>query len=549
MRKLLLTGVALAALGLPANAADLALVLGNANYDRIDDLRGADAPTKAEAGLQQAGFSVLTEDDADASEIRARFRDFVTRAADADQIVVALSGRFIHTDAETWFLPTDMRDISLPEAVSEALPLSAVMSVLASHPGQAVLLLGGADDEGTGRGLTQPGIGDLAIPQGVTVLRGSPREVASLMSGDLVKPGAPLMRAAQSEGLVASGFLPGSYSFLAAGTQDAPAPIATPQADPSAPYWDMARAEDSITAYQLYLDRYPRGPNADEARARIATLKAEPERQAKADEAALNLSRDQRREVQQNLTILDFDPKGVDGIFGPGSRGAITRWQRASGFEPTGYLTRAQLTALSAQGEKRAAELKAEAEARQAEIDRQDRAYWEQTGKAGDEAGLRAYLKKYPDGLFAELAQERLDTIEADRRAEAQAADRADWDVARQADTIASYRDYLASRSNPAFKAEAEARIAELQQQSQESDAIKAAKAREDALGLPSVAKSLVEQRLAQMGLKPGKVDGVFDDNTRRAIRRFQKAGGLTVTGYLDQPTVAQLLAGSIGFR
>ncbi|WP_038146642.1 peptidoglycan-binding protein [Thioclava atlantica] len=551
MRKLLLTGVALAALGLPAHAGDLALVLGNSDYQRLDDLRGADAPTKAESGLQDAGFSILSEDDADAGEIRARFRDFVTRAAGADRVAVALSGRFVHSGTETWFVPVDARDATLPEMVSEALPLSAVMSVLAAHPGQAVLLLGSEAEKSSGDGLTQPGLGTLDIPQGVTVLRGSPKQVASLMAGHLTKAGAPLARAAQDAGLEANGYLPRSHAFIMAQATaaPAPAPVKTPQADPSAPYWDLARSRDTVDAYQLYLDRYPDGPNADAARARIADLKTQPERQAKAAEEALNLTRDQRREVQQNLTILNFDPKGVDGIFGPGSRGAIKRWQEANNFDATGYLTRPEMTALSAQGEKRAAELEAKAKERQAEIDRQDRAYWEQTGKAGDEAGLRTYLKKYPDGLFADLAQERLDKIEADRRAEAQAADRADWDAASKADTIASYRDYLASRDKPAFKAEAEARIAELQQQSADSDQAAAAKAREDALGLPGVAKTLVERRLAEMGLDPGRVDGVFDENTRKAIRRYQKAGGLTVTGYLDQATVAQLLAGAIGFR
>ncbi|OWY08170.1 hypothetical protein B6V74_13535 [Thioclava sp. F42-5] len=549
MRKLLLTGAAIAALGLPAHAADLALLLGNSNYQRIDDLRSGTALTDSEAKLQTAGFSVLIEDDADAAEIRSRFRDFVTRAPEADRLVVALSGRFAHSDGETWYLPVDVRDTSLPEAVSEALPLSAVMTVLAAHPGRAVLLLGAADDAGNGNGLTQPGIGTLDIPQGVTVLRGSPKNVASLMSGNLTEPGASLMRSAQSADLTASGYMTQDLTLVTEPTGKKPAPVKTPEADPSAPYWDMARSEDSITAYQLYLDRYPNGVNAAQAKQRIQQLRDEPQQKAKAAEEALNLSRDQRREVQQYLTILKFDPKGVDGIFGPGSRGAIARWQKANGFDDTSYLTRAQLTALTAQGEKRAAELKAEAEARQAKIDQQDRAYWEQTGKAGDEAGLRAYLKKYPDGLFAELAQERLDKIEADRRSEAQAADRADWDAARKADTIASYRDYLASRSDPAFKAEAEARIAELQQQNQQSDAMDAAAAKEAALNLPGVAKSLVEQRLAQMGLKPGKVDGVFDKDTRRAIRRYQTAGGLEATGYLDQATVAQLLAGAIGAR
>lgn len=551
MRKLLFMGAAIAALAVAAHAGDLALVLGNANYDRLGELKGADALIKSEDDLKQAGFSVLSKGNADAAEVRARFRDFVTEASNADTVVVALSGRFVHSGAETWFMPVDARDSTLPEAVSEALPLSAVMTVLAAHPGHAVLLLG-LDDQGSAMsGLTMPGVGELTIPQGVSVLLGSPKQVTTLMSGDLTTPGAQFSRAARAAGLSVSGYLPEDMALIPADarTISAPAPVTTPGASPSAAYWDLAQSQDSIDAYQLYLNRYPNGTHAAAATARIAALMAQPALRAKVAEDAINLSRDQRSAVQQYLTILKYDPKGVDGIFGQGTRGAISRWQKSNGYDDTGYLTRDQITKLSAHGEKRAAELDIEAKARQATIDRQDRTYWEQTGKAGDEPGLRAYLKNYPDGLFADLAQQGLDKIEAARRADAQTADRADWDVARKADTIAAYREYLASRDKPVFKAEANARIANLQQNDQYSAQMNQAKVTEEALGLPAMAKNLTEQRLAQMGLKPGKVDGVFTPETRRAIRRYQEARGLTATGYLDQTTVAQLLAGAIGLQ
>jgi peptidoglycan hydrolase-like protein with peptidoglycan-binding domain len=57
--------------------------------------------------------------------------------------------------------------------------------------------------------------------------------------------------------------------------------------------------------------------------------------------------------------------------------------------------------------------------------------------------------------------------------------------------------------------------------------------------------RTMVEQRLAALGLKPGRTDGVFDDDTRRALRRYQKARSLPVTGYLNQKTVARLLVDS----
>ncbi|MGP6086758.1 peptidoglycan-binding protein [Antarctobacter jejuensis] len=60
------------------------------------------------------------------------------------------------------------------------------------------------------------------------------------------------------------------------------------------------------------------------------------------DEALLNLSRNERREVQRRLTLLGFDTKGVDGSFGPNSRSAIQAWQQQRSFPVSGYLNRAQ---------------------------------------------------------------------------------------------------------------------------------------------------------------------------------------------------------------
>lgn len=60
------------------------------------------------------------------------------------------------------------------------------------------------------------------------------------------------------------------------------------------------------------------------------------------NEADLGLSRQQRRAVQAGLTQRGFDTRGVDGVFGRGTRNAIAAWQQANDLEATGYLTAAQ---------------------------------------------------------------------------------------------------------------------------------------------------------------------------------------------------------------
>ena len=54
------------------------------------------------------------------------------------------------------------------------------------------------------------------------------------------------------------------------------------------------------------------------------------------------------RSAQVRLTYLGFDPRGVDGVLGKGTRAAVVAFQTANGISPTGELTDATLDALRA---------------------------------------------------------------------------------------------------------------------------------------------------------------------------------------------------------
>lgn len=68
-------------------------------------------------------------------------------------------------------------------------------------------------------------------------------------------------------------------------------------------------------------------------------------------ENILGLLFDDRTEVQNRLTLLGFDTRGADGIFGPGTRDALREWQRSNGLQPTGFLDGAQLDMLNRQSD------------------------------------------------------------------------------------------------------------------------------------------------------------------------------------------------------
>jgi hypothetical protein len=54
----------------------------------------------------------------------------------------------------------------------------------------------------------------------------------------------------------------------------------------------------------------------------------------------------------------------------------------------------------------------------------------------------------------------------------------------------------------------------------------------------------LAQSQLKVAGYDPGRVDGIFDQRTSDALRRYQAAKGLPVSGLLDEPTRRDLWAG-----
>ena len=549
MRRYLLTSAALAVMAGATWADDAALLLGNDSYERLGPVARAADVLDAANGLEALGFHVTALRNGRVDTTATSLAEFAAATVEADRIVVVLSGRFVTDGHRTWLLTADAVEPSYLTLGSTAVSLDSVMTVMAGAAGEAVLLLGADTEAAQYDAWLSVGIGELSIPQGVTVLSGSIRDVASFAETVLTQPQEDIVPYFEDYGLSASGYTPRSHVIMPMRPSVVPVPQTPQVADTGADdaLWEGAQALDSADAYRNYIRRFPNGKHIADAERLINEIMTEPNRQDRLIEEALDLSRDARREIQRDLSLLDYNTRGIDGIFGTGTRQAITNWQQENGYSQSSYLTQDQIARLDAQAARRSAELDAEAERRRREAELLDRTYWDETGSVGDEPGLRAYLDRYPDGVFAELATDRLAAIQDEKRRAAEVAETAAWDRASGVDAVGAYQEYLSVYPEGEFVGEAQARIAALTEEQEIAPEIEAAQAAEAALELNALTRRLVELRLGQMGLSPGVIDGTFDDDTRRAIRRYQTNSEVEGIGYLNEATLVRLLADAVG--
>lgn len=542
MRRLLLLTTLIAA---PAFADDAALLLGVTQYEELGRAT-RDNVTEAAGSYARTGFATLVGTNATAAEMAQLADQFKDQSQSADRLVVGLSGVFVSSGDGTWLMAADTAEtVTTFSAPQNGISVDAIARLLGQVPGQSIIVIGAAEVGGQSMGRDFfASAGMLDVPQGALVAVGAPDDAADFLRA-IAEPGADVITLARDMELY--GFVPSSLILVPVDTVETDAAPQTVDTAAEDALWQGAQALDTMDAYLDYLSKYPQGQYIAEAQAQIDAINSEPNRDARLAEDALALTRNQRREIQRDLTILDYNTRGIDGIFGPGSRSAITNWQQQNGFGQTSYVTADQINQLDAQAARRSAEIEAEAARARAEEERRDRAFWQETGAAGDEPGYRAYLDRFPDGLFATQARSGLDAIEADTLAAAETEDKIGWDRARAIDTIPGYREYLAAFEDGAFRRAARDRIKEIRREAEEAGASEGAEATEVELNVDPLTARLIEAKLASLGLDPGPADGEFTDETRQALRRYQRDRGLSVSGFLDQPTVSQLLADTLG--
>ncbi len=558
MRALLVLALT-ASLGLNTTtfaAERVALVIGNGDYlhapDALTAVRDSASVTKA---LKSAGWSVIQGTDLGQTGMRRSLKAFTRAMSGAKEIVIYYSGHALRTGGATYLAPVDTRAETLTDVMFDGVPLELVLRLASRRPGRSVVFLDGAQLSGfTPTKFAEPGLAALKPPRGVMIVsaaepgkairRSSHRDsrFARLLIDQFLQPGAGVSDTAKRIGPPTHTRGSVDASFLLA---DPPRQIqsgAGLDAEIELAYWRTAERSGLADDYAIYLRRYPNGRFANTARQRLgldrgnATLPSDLNLDpAAAEEQKLRLSKIRKRKIQEWLTALGRKPGTIDGILGRASRRAITQWQTASGFKGTGYLNEPQLERLSLDGKRAVAEQRRIALA-------EDSGYWAATGAMGTIGGYRAYLSRYPDGVRAKEARAALAKAGEAEDDQQVRQERRMFTHARTTDTAKAYRDYLSSYPNGAFRDEALTRLDEIEMAEHEAAEQRRLEQEEIALALSQADILSVEQRLRRVGFEPGALDGQIDERTRSAIKGYQASRGLLDTGFLDRPTVVNLV-------
>lgn len=372
-----------------------ALVIGNARYGETATAFGPDRVQAVARALRLRGQEVEQLANGGSDAMQQALAGFIAAIDEGETpLIVVLSGQFVPGDSGPALRPAG-REVSEAPGLS----LAAVLEVLAQSPRRAFLVLG---ETGEGTGLDA-----LEIPEGVTVIRGPANKVAEFAAREMAQPALPLEKSADWYGLALSGYVSDDLAVLTHTEVRPPSEAEQAAARDRIVLLDEAAWQRAVKSgvFQAYLDSYPHGMHAEEA---LQRRDGEPAVSPAEAEVALALDTGARREIQRNLNRLGYRTRGVDGVFGPGTRGAITAWQKKVGAAPTGYLDAAQVARLAKDAATRGPVVPRPQRLRAA-VSAQEAATW---NMARGEQGLLAYLGRYPNGAYSARARVKLSNMQ-----------------------------------------------------------------------------------------------------------------------------------------
>ena len=377
------------------SAQRVALVIGNSNYAHVPVLPNPrNDASDIGAALERLGFAVTRLENADRNSLWQGLQEFKRAASVSKVAAVFYAGHGIEVDQRNFLVPVDARLASDQDVEFETVPLDLVMRALDGASELRLVILDACRDNpfaakmqrsgatrSIGRGLArlEPSEQTLVAysAEAGTVAsdgdgRNSPYTEALLRH--IEEPGLELdlmFRHVRDSVLSSTGgsqrpFTYGSLSSQGTYLTGRPAVESTVVSGqsgssggvPTEPnsgsfelvFWESIKNSKDPADFQAYLTEFPSGTFTALARNNIERLKSATEEQKVPDrtqvaaitqasiESSLELSRSERRKVQEGLAVAGFDPGAADGLFGQRTRVAIGRWQLSSELDKTGYL-------------------------------------------------------------------------------------------------------------------------------------------------------------------------------------------------------------------
>ncbi len=353
-------------------AKRVALVIGNADYQHVPTLEN---PTKDAAAVaatfKRIGFDVRLETNLEFPSLRRALRDFGRQSQDAEMAVVYYAGHGVEIDGGNYLIPVDAQLSHTSDVHYEAIALDLVLASMEDVDGVRLVILdacrntpflagmkgGGTRSIGRGLARVEPPLATLvafAAKEGTTAADGagahSPYTAALLEQ--LPAPGVDvqlMFRKVRDQVLSATngeqepftyGSLPGTDIFLQPPKSSPPPEAASGEPstveaiDPvELAIWNAAASNEDPTLLGIYLERYPDGAFAQIARVMLGGVLPSGS-SSSGPEPSENLSdNDLARLVQTELARVGCYGQRVDGIWGPNSRRAATRFASLANVE------------------------------------------------------------------------------------------------------------------------------------------------------------------------------------------------------------------------
>lgn len=307
-------------LAVPAQAARLALVIGNDGYTHVERLKNARADAKAMAkALKQAGFEVDLAEDQDRAGINRALRKFRQKISGGDEVVFFYAGHGVELSGSNYLLPVDIKAEDEDHIQDDSISLQELLDELQTrHPAFSLAIIDACRDnplKGVGRNIGTRGLKPVTAATGQMVIysAGAGQKALDRLGDDDPSPNGVFTRVfveAMLEGSepvqltmarvrnevsrlansVGRTQVPalydqslGEFMFVSSGvTPRTKGNGARPPAgDPDERLWQEAKTSDSVEGYDAYLEAYPKGKYVKFAQA--AKKKLEAAERAKAD--------------------------------------------------------------------------------------------------------------------------------------------------------------------------------------------------------------------------------------------------------------------------